>query len=247
MKVALVCIAKDEDYYMEEWIDYNLKLGFDSIYVYQNDWICKLERPNLIKIDFPGLVQQMNSYNHFLDNFKKDYDWAAFIDCDEYIFLKKHKNIKDLLEEYDNPYGLALNWVFFGGCGIEKRIEGEENSLLKQFTKRQIGLEQHIKSIIKTSTDARFFLPHNPHHQLMNLDREFFNGPFNKNKTNDTAYIAHFHHKTYEDWLIRCKRGRADGSPKQYPEDWAKTIEVGWPDLCATEDTTGRDFMYDTK
>ena len=36
MKVALVCIAKEEDNYIQEWIDYNKKLGFDDIIIYQN-------------------------------------------------------------------------------------------------------------------------------------------------------------------------------------------------------------------
>ena len=33
MKVALVCIAKNEDNYIQEWINYNLKLGFDKTLV----------------------------------------------------------------------------------------------------------------------------------------------------------------------------------------------------------------------
>jgi len=32
--VALIAIAKDEDEYLKEWVDYNLKVGFDDIYVY---------------------------------------------------------------------------------------------------------------------------------------------------------------------------------------------------------------------
>ena len=38
MKTALVCIAKEEDNYIDEWIKYHLKLGFNDIFVYQNDW-----------------------------------------------------------------------------------------------------------------------------------------------------------------------------------------------------------------
>ena len=34
MKTALVCIAKDEDNYIDEWLKYHLKLGFSNIYVY---------------------------------------------------------------------------------------------------------------------------------------------------------------------------------------------------------------------
>jgi len=37
-KIALVTMAKDEDFYLQEWIDYHLKLGFDDIFIYQNNW-----------------------------------------------------------------------------------------------------------------------------------------------------------------------------------------------------------------
>lgn len=34
MNAALVTIAKDEDNYINEWIRYNLKLGFSQIFIY---------------------------------------------------------------------------------------------------------------------------------------------------------------------------------------------------------------------
>ena len=34
MTKALAAIAKDEDAYIQEWIGYHLKLGFDDIFVY---------------------------------------------------------------------------------------------------------------------------------------------------------------------------------------------------------------------
>jgi hypothetical protein len=240
MNTGVLCIAKDEDNYIAEWVDYHTKLGFDNIYMFQNDWICPIDRPNLIKFSISGQPMQLNAYNYFLENHAKNIDWLAVIDCDEFIFLKKHKNVKELFQEYDNPYGLALNWTFFGGCDKKTRDENNKNSILKQFTHRQVGLDQHIKSIIKPSANGRFYLPHNPTHHLMDLDRKHVSGPFNRGMTNDIAYIGHFHHKTYEDWLIRCNRGRADGSPKQHPEDWSNP----WTDMCVIEDTIARDFMY---
>jgi len=43
MKIALVSIAKDEDNYLEEWIKYNFKLGFDDIFIYEDEWHSKFE------------------------------------------------------------------------------------------------------------------------------------------------------------------------------------------------------------
>ena len=43
MRTAIVCIAKNEDRYIKEWAEDHLKLGFDSVYIYQNDWRTDLE------------------------------------------------------------------------------------------------------------------------------------------------------------------------------------------------------------
>ena len=50
MKVALFTLAKDEDNYIEEFLDYYIKLGFDDIFVYQNNWRANLNN------DFSGKV-----------------------------------------------------------------------------------------------------------------------------------------------------------------------------------------------
>ncbi len=40
---------------------------------------------------------QLKAYNDFIDNKKNDFDFAAFIDVDEFICLKKHRSISDFL------------------------------------------------------------------------------------------------------------------------------------------------------
>jgi len=239
MKVVLVCIAKDEDNYVEEWLDYNHKLGFDEIIMYENDWECKVDRPFLNKIKFPGAHKQMESYFHFLKFFRNDYDWVAFMDIDEFLVLKKHNNIKDFLTEYDNPHGVAVNWFMFGADGKVNRDENP-NSLLKQFTKRQKDVDQLIKTILKSSSNGYMVLPHNPNTPLMDTNGKVFQGPWNPGGPTDVAQINHYHHKTFEDWLIRCNRGQSDHCPTKKPEQWENEKHM----FCEVEDFTARDFMY---
>jgi len=237
MKVALVCIAKDEDNYVEEWVDYNKKLGFDEIIMYENDWSCKVDRPFLSKIQFPGLHKQMEAYNHFLTHFRNDYDYVAFLDCDEFIVLKKHQNIKEFLTEYDNPYGIGINWQFFGANG---KLNKEGDSLIKQFTLKQKDVDQHIKTILKMNSGGYMSLPHNPNTPLMDTNGKIFTGPFNKEGSIDVIQLNHYHHKTYEDWLIRCKRGQSDFCPTKTPEQWEEEKFI----FCDVEDLMAYNFMY---
>ena len=95
MDVALVCIAKNEDPYIEEWVNYNLKLGFDKVFIYENNWRCKLNNDNIVKIPFDGNTKQIDAYNDFIQKYSNRYQWAAFFDVDEFLVLKQDKNIKD--------------------------------------------------------------------------------------------------------------------------------------------------------
>ena len=234
-----MCIAKDEDQYIEEWLDYNHKLGFDEIVMYVNDWDCKVSRPYLKKVEFNGPHKQMEAYNHFIDNNKTKYTWVAFFDCDEFLVLKKHKTINEFLDEYDNPVGISVNWVFFGADGLVHRGE-HENSLLSNFFKRQRDSDQHVKTILKLSSNGKMVLPHNPNTWLMDTNRKLTRGPYNPNGPIDVVQLNHYHHKTYEDWLVRCNRGQADNGPTKTPEQWKKTQF----DFCEIEDYDAYNFMY---
>jgi hypothetical protein len=237
IKVALVCVAKWEDYYLDEWLEYNHKLGFDKIIMYQNDWRTDIEKPYLEKAICDGRSIQVPLYNRVLED-NTEYDWIAFIDCDEFIVLKKHNNIKEFIEEYGSKHPvLSLNWYFHGNMGIEKRTG---NSLLKMFTKRNKDVDRHIKVIVNTRTNQLMMLPHNCHQQSMDTNGKLFHGPFNPNGPVDVAYISHIHNKTKEDWELRCKRGRVDCEIQHDPNLWDK--ERGLNEDVV--DLSAHDFLY---
>jgi hypothetical protein len=240
MKVVLVCIAKDEDFYLDEWLEYNKKLGFDEIVMYENDWRCNIEKPFLRKIQMDGLNKQLEAYNDFIFNRKEDYNYAAFIDCDEFIVLRKHNNIKEFLEEYGNPKGIAINWHRYGSLG---KLTRKSNSLLKTFTLRESKVDSHIKTILNLDSKGYMILPHNPDISIPDTNGKEISGPFNHDGPEDVISINHYHHKTYEDWEIRCNRGRADTADKNFwwkTEQWNKAINL----FRETEDLTAHDFFY---
>jgi hypothetical protein len=239
MKIALVCIAKMEDFYINEWVLYHKKLGFDDIIIYENDWNCNLEYEFIKKIKYNGIAKQISVYNDFIENYKTDYNWVAFFDVDEFLVLKKHQNIKVFINEFNNPYGIGVNWVFFGACGRLTRGE-HNNSLIKQFTIRQKDVDRHVKTILNLQSNSIMVNPHYPNVNIMNTTKNYFTGPFNENGTDNIAQINHYHHKTFDDWKIRCIRNQADtGIPKK-EIDWINTQF----DFCDVEDLHALNFMY---
>jgi hypothetical protein len=212
MRVALVCIAKNEDPYIQEWIDYNKKLGFDDIFIYQNDWRWDGESENVHKFVIDGKSKQREAYNHFIKNYRKEYDWVAFFDVDEFLVLKKHENIQSFISDYLNYPAIGINWVLFGDSGY--KTINNEYGVVKRFTMRKSTIDQHVKCIVKISEGLTMDI-HNPNHSWYDTEGKVHTGPFNMNGKNDVAQINHYFTKTEEEFLLKCDRGRADITNKR--------------------------------
>ena len=206
MKVALVCIAKNEENYIQEWINYHKKIGFDNIFIYQNDWRWFGESENVHKIELDGKNQQLVAYNTFLNVYKNEFDWVAFFDVDEFLVLKKHKTIQEFLLEYSNFDCVGINWVLFGNNGNTNL--DSEYSLLKRFTKRQSDVNQHVKSIVKLNKGI-VMLTHSPTTTWVNTEKEYKLGPFNIGGSIDIAQINHYFCKTEDEFKEKIKKGKA--------------------------------------
>jgi hypothetical protein len=213
MKVALVCIAKNEDPYIDEWVSYHLKLGFDKIFVYENNWRFSGDNHNdsVIKIPFDGECKQMESYHNFIRTFGQEYDWAAFFDVDEFLVLKKHKNIQEFIGEYNEYDCVSINWVLFGDNGLDS-VQNDDYSVLNRFTKRQIGVDQHVKTILNLrSHNPIFHTPHSPSNLTwVDTNHQKGGGPLNSNGDDSIAQINHYFCKTKEEFISKISRGRSD-------------------------------------
>lgn len=209
MKVALVCIAKYEDDYIKEWVEYHVKLGFDTVFVYENDWRCTYDHPQLVKIPFDGDSQQIPAYNNWLKYKRADYDWVAFFDVDEFLVLKKHKNVQEFLSEYDKSNGISINWYFFGNNGHDKVVDNEF-SLLKRFTMRQKEMNNHVKTILKCSVKCKMTVHNADSIITKSPNRLNVYGPFNDKPNDEIAQLNHYYCKTPEEFMKKCERGRAD-------------------------------------
>lgn len=237
MKVALVCIAKNEDNYIEEWVSYNLKLGFDQIFIYENDWVCKLDNEKLTKIQISGIDKQREAYSDFIKDYSNHYTHAAFFDVDEYLVLKKHKTVKELLSEYKYCHSLAINWVWFGDNG-QKEIVDNNYSYIKRFTKRQKGVNEHVKCIVDLSKVKRMDV-HNPYNlSSIDTNKKEFKGPFNPNGDDLIAQINHYYSRTPQEFKEKCDRGRADAKIKNH---YSYRELANFNDI---EDLTALNFMY---
>lgn len=220
MSFKVVCIVKDEEDYVQEFIEYYLYHGASNIYIYDNS--SSDYTPHILKkytalgfiesCVWPESPGQISAYNNYIFNHANDQTFTAFIDIDEFIQPLEHETLKDFFEEFEPEVsGIGINWRLWGSSGIHTY---NRNLVILRFTQREESLNKHIKSVIRP---CRVLTPVlSPH--CFNLFGDFVdtfgnniknNHPFNE--TNECrAVINHYHTKSKYEYELKCKKGRAD-------------------------------------
>lgn len=217
---VIVCIAKLESNYIEEFVKYHIVLGFHKIIIYDNEdtpiyeKLLKKYKDFIFVIHFPGYHKQYPAYYHFINNYlyNTNITHVAFIDIDEFIVLKQHTNIKDFIRDFikDDCQGIAMNWRFFGSSGL---IEPSNIPNTIRFTKCQMNGNPHIKTIFKKD----YFNKLNTCHDIILYNGcvkttadDIVMGPFNYKIDFTYVQINHYKCKTLKEYRYIRSRGRSD-------------------------------------
>lgn len=226
-KYIVFACAKNEDDYIEEWVNHYLSLGFDKVIIADNNDSPESLRTTLSKYISDGTVQifecnglkkfQLYIYNMFLK--EGNYKWCAYFDCDEFLELNVHKDIKDFLANIMEECVL-INWVVFGS---NSKANKEDLPVQERFKEPVSPLpffkeNFYVKPIILGGRDRGFHM-NNTHCPLG--ERKMFNlgGYYLTSLSSHVyypqrckyAYIKHYYTKSFEEWMAnKVKRGWPD-------------------------------------
>lgn len=223
MKTAICTCIKDEQDYLREWIEYHLRIGFNHIYLYEDNGskphkdIVDLfpDTVNLFPIDVvknePVTVEQrqMQMYVYSMRTIGDMYDWIAFIDADEFIDFEEGWNLERLLSEHDSFPAIMLSWMLYTANG---RIEKPTGNVIDSYPNPNIVVDYNkiwgdvqwtFKSIVNTKRYQGFKHIHWAH-GAVNM-----NGSTKKElRVFKKAWIRHYYTKSWEEWVYRImKRG----------------------------------------
>lgn len=126
MRVVLCCLAKNEHLYINDFVKWYVNLGFDTIYIYDNDEINAKPIKECIDTNLLDKVViknirgfkreklQHDIYTGFYAKYGKDFDWVLYCDIDEFLFGVD--NIHDFLNNnvYDYVNQIRVKWKLFG-------------------------------------------------------------------------------------------------------------------------------------
>lgn len=213
--VSIVAIAKNEGIYFKEWIEYHKLIGIEHFYVYNNDTedntkeilMPYIESGLITWIDIHGKNQQANAYNDAIDKFKNETRWLCPLDLDEFICLKKHKNINEFMERFNDCFQVSIRWVAFGDSGHIKQPKG---LVLENFTKCSQKCSWVPKSIFNPRAAIEAHLIHYMVGAGKWVDENHLKfGEFEP--TVEIAQINHYYTKSKEEFINR-KTARGTGS-----------------------------------
>lgn len=236
--VALVAILKEEDGFVDEWVAYHRLLGVEHFYLYDHDprlplrkilkkhaayvtvtdWLVKQG----VRARHRGFSAQVKAYNHYRRHYSRHDKWAAFIDADEFIALKKHASLQDFLLAHDDSGAVSLNWVCFGHNGF---YDDPGGLIVESLTRRARDASRTVKTIVKNECVTDFVNPHYPiladgcrrvdgngrvlSTPLEGDDRHAFNDIYEG--IGDTACMHHYRCRSFKNWMRRPSRGSVDG------------------------------------
>ena len=231
IKVCICTLGKNENKYINEFVEYYKNYGIDKIYLYDNNDIDGEHFEDKIQnfinngfidiINWRGITGGLTYYkimDNCYQNHYNDYDWLIFYELDEFLFLKDYNNVKPYLNQkkFKKCDSIQLNWVHRSD---NNKLYYEDRPLRERFTrvgnnvdKNKLNKICNIKSIIKGHLN-NITIEHN---HLLSTKLKGCNGfglPSNLSNFLSLApdyefyYINHYYGKTVEEFIEKMNRG----------------------------------------
>lgn len=227
MRSAIMCLCKNEELYLDEWIDYHTKLGINHFFIFDNsdlgiDLQFKViqKHSNVTYIDLRGRSALINAgmqpgcYKQIYNEYGSQYDYIIPLDVDEFMYFNQ-LSFNDFVSQniFDDCDIIHLNWRYYGDNDLvfyDKRpvIERFPNPAPDLVTYAQKFPENEwVKSIIKTgkplqSINAHTAVLYNGVCRLASGDPgkiESMREPINFTG----GFIKHYGTKTIGEYVIR--------------------------------------------
>lgn len=214
---AVVLLIKDENRYLQEWLDWHLSIGFQHIYIYDNGDVDNVQdivdtynadvQQMITVVDWTGHHAhiQQDAYNHFMSNYKQDVRWGLFIDSDEFLRFTDEvtTDVNTFLKAYEDYTEVWGYEVEYDANGQEKY---ENKPIRERFTRRTDAREGfYWKNFVQVNRIDSFLMHYAYYDPAKHLVFK------NKQSNQDLFVIDHYYTKSWEEWQWKIKeRGGAD-------------------------------------
>lgn len=231
-KYLVFTCAKNENDYIEEWVQHYLELGFDKIILCDNNepgdnslYMTLKEYVDLGVVEIFDCSEfncfQVQFYSQFCTD--GNYMWCGFFDCDEFLELPSYFNVKHYLSDKVEDC-VSFHWLVYGSNGKIKKESGTIKERFKYPVSPVTMFVENcfVKSIVRGGEAFRNGCWFNGSHIPMTTPMYTHNvgGHFLTNSTRHCyfppkykdGYIRHYYTKSFEEWAKKSSRGWPDGT-----------------------------------
>lgn len=229
MYTLIATMVRDDGFYIDEWVDYHLSIGFEHVLIYDHKSIIPVvpKWGNKVTVKRIDVELPFAEYIH-LSTFR-DFNsyWILACDVDEFVVLLQHSDIRQLLSGYENYGGLGIPWSMYGSSGHIKRPEG---SVKNSYLWRTVDTDD--VQYVKTIANRRFFKSmHDPHfvissRPIVNEAFEPFQGSLSRSPR-QLCKLNHYFTRSYEEWIFKRNRGTGFTGVPQRPMEWFWGVHTG--------------------
>ena len=225
IKIALCTMGKRENLYAKEFIDYYIKLGIDSIFIYDDNNLDSEKISDVIDLSYKKYVtiyetknkKIFNQSDAFTDCYlknKQNFNWFLMVDMDEFLYIKNDKLKKYLQSKVFNKCDfIKFHWLH---PSDNNHLHYENKSLFERF-KKPYKKSIFIKSMVRGNIKNLKYWVHSPYISPFKniscnnigkiINDKNINIEFQSNINVKKAYIIHFNYKSTEEYINKYKRG----------------------------------------
>lgn len=168
---------------------------------------------------------QWPAYAHFVERHYGLDEWAAFIDCDEFLFSPRYRTVAEVLEQ--DPFrtwgAVGVNWMCFGSSGHERRTEG---LVIERFIHRPadtFGINGFVKCIVRMDrvesvgpNAHQFNVAGGTFGERGNAISHTYSAP----PSHEWLRVNHYATKSREEFLRRISYSRVDMPCSRHPNEF---------------------------
>ena len=142
-KLCLCVAGKKENLYAKEYVNHYKKLGYNHIYIYDNNDINDEKFEDVLQdeinsnfvsvINYRGKKRiQCDAYKDCYEKYSQQYDWLSFFDFDEFLEVDA-KNIQEFInnKRYEKCINIKINFLFYSDNEL---LYYDNRSLEERFT-----------------------------------------------------------------------------------------------------------------
>ena len=237
MEVALCAIGRMENLYAREWVEHHLRIGFDHIFIYDNNQRGEEHFESVLAdfvaekcvtiIDFRDCEKaQRAAYNDCYRRYGRDYSWIAFFDFDEFLFInsKLPQDVHELMRRYDGWQVVMVPWLMMTDGGL---LHYDPRPVTERFTEYSPQHSNQAKGIVRGNIRGVKYTNsvHVPMHPVLRccnpLGEPVAQRRHAKMNT-DVCWLAHYSTKTAEEWVTnKWRKGAAGVTYEKFRRQYA--------------------------